>query len=152
VRRVGGVRRVREVLLALAVTACTGVGTLIDTFATLDEARQAGAIERGWLPDALPRGTADIRVAHVSDGRYWGLFSFPPAQSDALHALVAAESTGAMPACDPPGRLEWWPRLLHSPVDPHAVQMTGLRVYTARDGRVTYAINWNQGRAYFWHQ
>ena len=35
-----------------------------NTYATLAEARAAGAVERGWLPPLLPAGAHDIREAH----------------------------------------------------------------------------------------
>ena len=34
-------------------------------------------------------------------------------------------------------------------VDVERVRSTGFRLYTGRDSR-TYAINWGQGRAYYW--
>ena len=37
--------------------------------------------------------------------------------------------------CDPPGRLEWWPRLLLSPVDVPRVMATGFKIYRGADGR-----------------
>ena len=43
----------------------------------------------------------------------------------------------------PPGRLEFWPRVLLSPVDVERVRSTGFRLYNGRDAR-TYAINWGQ--------
>ena len=36
-----------------------------------------------------------------------------------------------------------------SPVNVERVRSTGFRLYSGRDSR-TYAINWGQGRAYYW--
>jgi hypothetical protein len=137
-------------LVLFAVLACAGVRVTTDTYATLDEARQAGAVQHAWLPEGLPPGTNEIRVAHLGDGRQWGLFSFPAAESASLRALLGDELTRDVPPCDPPGRLEWWPRLLRSRIDPDAARATGLQLYATKSGRISFAINWNQGRAYFW--
>jgi hypothetical protein len=67
-----------------------------------------------------------------------------------VRALVGAEITATPPECDPPGRLEWWPRILRSPLDLAQLQSTGLRLYRSRDNRLTYAVNWQQGRAFYW--
>ena len=71
--------------------------------------------------------------------------------TDERHWRPAAGFRGlpeALVNCDPPGRLEFWPRVLHSPVDVEKVRSTGFRLYSG--GGRTYAINWGQGRAYYW--
>ena len=134
----------------LAVAACTGVQTTTGVYATLSEARDAGAIDRGLVPGGLPSSTIDLREAHRGDEQLWGVFAFAPADGGALRALVGAEITADPPDCDPPGRLEWWPRLLRSPIDLGQVHATGLQIYRSRDGRLTYAVHWRQGRAFYW--
>lgn len=136
--------------VAAAVAACSGVRSQSDTFATLQEARAAGAIDRGWVPNGLPESTTDLRDAHEPSGTHWGRFSFPPAQGDALRSLIGDEITSSAPPCDPPGRFEWWPRLLRTPINLETAHLTGLHLYTARDGRRAFAINWNQGQGYYW--
>jgi hypothetical protein len=106
--------------LALLV-ACSAVRSESDVFATLQEARAAGAIERGWVPAGLPEKTTDLRDAHVPSGTHWGLFSF-----------------------------EWWPRLLRTPIDVDTAHEIGLHLYMSRDARRVFAINWNQGKGYYW--
>ncbi|HEX9092926.1 MAG TPA: hypothetical protein VF902_03000, partial [Coriobacteriia bacterium] len=65
----------------LASTACRNTDVVTGTYATLAEARQAGAIERGWIPAFVPAGAHDLREAHDLDtSRRWGLFNF--AESD----------------------------------------------------------------------
>jgi hypothetical protein len=118
-------------------------------YATVAEARQDGAVAAGWVPEGLPPGATDLRQGHLPDGSHWGLFAFPVEQSAAVRALVGDEHTTSIPDCDPPGRFEWWPRLLRSPMDPARIHATGFRVYAGRDGR-TYAINWSDGQAYYW--
>jgi hypothetical protein len=135
--------------LALLV-ACSAVRSESDVFATLQEARAAGAIERGWVPAGLPEKTTDLRDAHVPSGTHWGLFSFPPADAAPLRALVGDEITTSPPRCNPPGRFEWWPRLLRTPIDVDTAHEIGLHLYMSRDARRVFAINWNQGKGYYW--
>jgi len=137
-------------LLLLFATCCAGIETTTGVYATVGEARAAGAIERGFVPEGLPASVTDLREAHRGRSQQWGLFVFPPADGDAVRALVAAEITAKAPECDPPGRLEWWPRILRSPLDLAQLQSTGLRLYRSRDNRLTYAVNWRQGRAFYW--
>jgi hypothetical protein len=145
------------VALALVVlSACTpierAIGSKTGVYATLDEARAAGAIDGGWVPQGLPPGTSDLRVAYLSDGTQWGIFAFPPAQGDGLRSLLGDEITSNIAHCTAPGRFEWWPHVLRDPIDLNTVHATGLRLYAARDGRRTFAVNWNQGRAYYWRE
>ena len=134
----------------LLVGGCAGIDTKTGIYATVAEAREAGAVERGWVPQGLPASATDLRVAYRGNEQQWGVFVFPPADGDAVRALVGPEITTGPPDCDPPGRLEWWPRILRSPLDLAQVQATGLRLYRARTGNLTYAVNWNQGRAFYW--
>jgi hypothetical protein len=141
-------RRVLPPLIVFA-TCCAGIETKTGVYATVAEARAAGAMERGFVPEGLPATATDLREAH-HDSQRWGLFVFPPADGEAVRALVGAEITATPPDCHPPGRLEWWPRILRSPLDLVQLQSTGLRLYRSRDDRLTYAVNWQQGRAYYW--
>jgi len=120
----------------------------IGVYNTLEDARAAGAISAGWVPDGLPSGVTELREGHLPDGRHWGVFTFPRSADGAIKALASSEITPGTLTCDPPGRIEWWPRLVQSPVDVERVRGTGFRVYSG--GGRTWVINWGQGRAYYW--
>jgi hypothetical protein len=137
--------------LALAVGGCRDIDVLTETYATLAEAQAAGAVDRGWLPRGLPPGTRELRLAHdVDSSRRWGLFNFSPGEGDALSALIGPEISLDGLECNPPGRIEWWPVLLRKRLDGERIKATGLRAYAARDGDLVFAVNWAQGRAYYW--
>jgi hypothetical protein len=136
------------VLLLLALVGCSDLRVKMGIYATLDEARKAGAVASGWVPEGLPQGTSDLREGHLPDGRHWGAFTFPSGDDAPVRALIGAEIVTGTLECEPPGRLEFWPRVLFSPVDVERVRSTGFRVYHGGDR--TYAINWGQGRAYYW--
>ena len=152
VREVLGVLKVLAIVAALGVIAgCAGspLSVKLAVFNTVDEARNAGAIQAGWVPDGLPGRTSDLRAGYMPDGRHWGVFAFPSSEEAALRRLARDEITSGTLECDPPGRLEFWPRLLRTPIDIERVRATGFRLYRGGDSR-TYAINWGQGRAYYW--
>ncbi len=136
------------ILMVLGAPACSDLGVKMGVYQTVDEARTAGAIANRWVPEGLPAGASDLREGHLPDGRHWGAFSFPAADSAPVRALLGPEIATGTLECRPPGRLEFWPRLLRSPIDVARVRSTGFRLYTAADR--TYAINWGQGRAYYW--
>jgi hypothetical protein len=134
---------------AILLAACSDLRVKVEVYDNVDEARAAGAVAAGWVPDALPRSTGDLHAGHLPDGRYWGVFTFARADEPAVRALVGSEVTSGTLTCDPPRRLEWWPRIVQSPVDVNQVRSTGFQVYRGADAR-NYVVNWGQGRAYYW--
>lgn len=140
------------VLLVAGITACAGIQSKTNSFRTLDEARAAGAIANGWLPEGLPSGTREIRIAYVpGTADRWGIINFPASEASALQQLLTPDEIGfAGQDIDIPPRIEWWPVVLRGKVDDERVRTTGLRAYRSRDGQLVFAVNWNQGRAYYW--
>jgi hypothetical protein len=132
--------------------SCKNIDVVTASYSTLAEARDAGAIERGWIPRETPAGAHDIREAHDADtNRRWGLFSFLPADTEPLRAMLQQDEWPlAGVRCDIPGRIEWWPILLRGALDPEELKNAGLKAYRARRDNLIVAVNWNQGRAYYW--
>ncbi len=139
-------------LLTVFLVGCRNVDVVTASYATLDEARREGAIERGWIPEGLPPRTYEIREAHDLDSnRRWGLFSFQLEESDVLRRLLKAEEFPlAGVRADAPPRIEWWPVLFRGALDPDAIAATGLRAYQSASGDLVFLVNWKQGRAYYW--
>ena len=108
-------------------------------------------MEYRWTPDTanLPAAASDLRAGYMPDGRHWGVFAFRAADEPAVRPRMGEEITAGPLECDPPGRLEFWPRVLRTPIDLEKVRSTGFRLYRGTDGR-QYAINWGQGRVYYW--
>jgi hypothetical protein len=136
----------------VVLAGCAGPAVQTATYATLAEARAAGAIEKGWVPADLPEGVYELRAAYAIDGwERWGLFNFRPADADALRAVLDPEElplTGTR--MEIPGRIEWWPVILRGDLDVERIEATGLRAYRARTGGRVFGVNWSQGRAYYW--
>lgn len=138
-------------LLLVAAAACRDLDVVTGTYATLQEAEAEGAVAQGWIPRGLPPGSRELREAHDLDSdRRWGLFNFPQEETEALRGLLGKEIAVAGLRCRPPRRIEWWPLVLREDLDPAQVGATGLRVYAAREGDLIFAVNWSQGRAYYW--
>ena len=140
------------VVALVAAAACSGIDAQTNSFATLAEAAEAGAIAKGWMPAGLPPGSHDIRQGHVpGTPQRWGIIEFPQSENAALRALLEPEE---LPIdgqrCEIPGRVEWWPAVLRGTLDGERLASTQLRAYRARQGNLIFAVNWNQGRAYFW--
>lgn len=145
-------RPVLTFLLVFVAGACRDLDVVTESYATLEEAKNAGAIERGWVPDGLPPGTTELREAHDLDSnRHWGLFLFPQSESDALRRLLQPDEVSlAGRTIDIPGRVEWWPVLLRGRLDEEKVKSTGLRAYRSVRGDRLFLVNWQQGRGYYW--
>lgn len=139
---------------ALSGASCSDLDVVTASYRTLAEARDAGAIERGWVPEGLPEGTHELREAHDLDSnRRWGLFNFPPPRGDELRALLEPhEISLAGVTCDIPARIEWWPVLLRNRLDHERIKSAGLKAYRARGGGLLFVVNWEQGRAYYWSE
>jgi hypothetical protein len=140
------------VLSAGVSAACRNIDVVTASYATLAEARAAGAVQRGYVPDGIPPGAHDLREAHDLDtNRRWGLFGFPANERPALEALLdPTELPIEGLRCDMPGRIEWWPVLLRGQIDGGRARATGLRAYRTKAGDLVFLVNWNQGRAYYW--
>jgi hypothetical protein len=142
------------VAAAMFLAACAGIKSQTNSYATLTEARASGAIAKGWIPEGLPTGSHDIREGHVPGAsQRWGLFEYPQAEEATLRAMLEPQEIAAdgLP-CDVPARIEWWPPVLRGPLDGSRVAATGARLYHAKSGGFMFAVNWNQGRAYYWRE
>ena len=105
--------------VALMSSGCSDNDIVTNSYATLAEARDAGAAGGGDLPVGVPEGAHDIRTAtDLDSGRRWGLFSFLAQDAETLRAMLTTEEISlAGVECDIPGRIEWWPLLLRGTVN-----------------------------------
>ena len=138
--------------VALTSAGCRDKDVVTESYATMAEAREAGAANRGDIPPGVPAGAHDIRTASdLHSRRRWGLFDFPPQDAAALRATLEADEIPlAGVECDIPGRIEWWPVLLRGTVNAEQAKAAGLQSYRSRQGNLMVVVNWKQGRAYYW--
>lgn len=136
----------------MLVAGCAGPSVHTATYASFAEARAAGAVDKGFVPSILPPEAYELRAAYAIDGpERWGLFNFRETDVDALRSILQPDETAfAGVEMEIPGRIEWWPVILRGKLDAERIQATGLRAYPVRSGGLTIAVNWKQGRAYYW--
>lgn len=148
----GPLTRRALLLVALVSGGCRAADVVTASYATLAEARTAGAIARGRMPEGLPPGSVEMREAfNANTNERWGLFDFPPGEASQLKNLLDPDEASFQGlSVDIPRRIEWWPVLLRGRLDGERIQTTGLRAYRSRDRRWLFLVNWNQGRAYYW--
>jgi hypothetical protein len=140
------------VIALLVAAACSELNSQTNAFATIAEARQAGALANGWIPEGLPPGAYDLREAHVpGTAQRWGIVNFPPSEAPALRAILESEELSLQgQRCEMPRRIEWWPVMLRGDLNGSLLASAGLHAYRAKSGHLLFAVNWNQGRAYYW--
>ena len=112
---------------------CGDLRVKMGIYANLDEARKAGAIASGWVPEGLAAGTSDLREGHLPDGRHWGAFTFPSAdeRAGARAARIGDHDRHARVRAARPARV--LAARAASPVDVERVRSTGFRLYRGRD-------------------
>ena len=58
--------RLAALCAAVAVGACTGRNVQTAIYATVNEARSAGAMEKGYVPSILPENAYELRAAYAT--------------------------------------------------------------------------------------
>lgn len=102
-------RAVAFLLAAVGVPLSGCVGTLLDAhFATTQEARDAGYVDRGWIPTWIPASATDIHESHdVDTGVSMLAFSLPDPRALVLpDTCRPVERAQVLP---PPLDRAWWP-------------------------------------------
>lgn len=140
-------------IASVTLVACADSSVHTATYANMAEARQAGAVDQGWVPGSLPPDAYELRAAYDlgNPNRRWGLFNFRPQDHDSLRAILSPEEVSiAGVVMDIPPRVEWWPVQLRGRLDEERILATGLQAHRSRDGSLTFLVNWKQGRGYYW--
>ena len=141
------------VIASASALACADSSVHTATYASMAEARQAGAVEQGWVPGNLPDNAYELRAAYDVDDadRRWGLFNFRDGDHASLRAILAPDDVSiAGVEMDIPPRIEWWPVQLRGRLDEERILATGLQAHRSREGALTFLVNWKQGRGYYW--
>src|SRR5438105_936756 len=120
------------VAVALAFASCNESAS--SHYATAATARADGAIERGWLPAALPDSAFDIVESHNLDTNTGGgSFHFDARDSDSFGAQL-----GSLSAEQSQNRVKDHAKLQHD----------GYTFHTAPG--FTLAVNWQKRHVQFW--
>jgi hypothetical protein len=119
-------------------------------YPSLADARRAGAVARGWLPDFLPESSSEIKEIHnIDTNQIWCAFEFSIEETRSLQQhLTAIEPTSVSTVQVRAVDVAWWPRVLQGRLDPDRIARAGLQLY--RNGTMYFAIDWKAGRAFFY--
>jgi hypothetical protein len=128
-------------------------------YSTFADAAKAGEIDRGWIPDYLPKTSRAIHLTEQdSPSKEWCGFEFLPADSQGLRERL--KSIDAFPPSVrwvPSSGVSWWPAMLKGNLDAQKIHREGFELYvveTPADSVTTWinliAINWSEGRGFFY--
>src|SRR5438270_5107414 len=83
---------------------------VVNTYVSAQEARAAGAIDRGWIPRLLPPSAKFIREKHnIDTNESWGRFEFSASDARGLASAVTPIRSGADRECVRDPHVNWWP-------------------------------------------
>lgn len=128
-------------------------------YRSLADADKAGEMNRGWIPDFLPKSSRSIRqVYDLSPSREWCEFEFQPGDSQALRDnLKEVQTPPAVIVNVPNPHVSWWPELLEGNLDGNRIRALGFRLYvlvTPATSVTTetwlFAIDSQKGHAFFY--
>ena len=113
-------------------------------YADESAARQDGAIERGWIPEWLPKTARQIHEIHDLDtNRSMLAFSFSPAEAPEL--ARQCDQVGRDRLEPAPFATAWWPE----DVPPSPV-VTHRHIYYKCSGGAYVAVSPRDGEMYYW--
>jgi hypothetical protein len=131
----------------VVLTACSDI--FYSSYTSLTEAREKGAVERGWIPSYLnPKASAIQEVHNLDTNEVCGIFQFPkgesPVEAGKLRS-ISVEEVMKRPfrTADP----KWWPHLLRPPLDPASLKKAELRLLRDPDGGFPFAVDQQKGLA-----
>lgn len=128
-------------------------------YPTLAEADKAGEINRGWLPDFLPKSSHAIRQAYdLSPSTEWCEFDFAPADAQSLRKNLTEVQTLPVPVARVPNpHVSWWPELLEGDLDVSRIRRAGFGLYVLVRPATSistetwlFAVDWEKGRAFLY--
>jgi hypothetical protein len=102
------ISRLMTLALLAPLSACSDAVT--ESYATWEDARRAGSIERGWLPAFVPSSAYEIRDTHDVDTNAQTLtFKVPATDVDTLVSRLPRVPTDRFNASRVAKRLGWTP-------------------------------------------
>lgn len=136
-------------VIPLFVSACSDRQQAM--FVDLKQARAAGFVVKGWIPNDLPESATELRELHdVDTNEVWGTFRLPTTAGGAIRlALADASRINALSIRSP--NVDWWPRELTGNLNARSLQEHGFELYsTPAPNAFWVAVNRAQGRGFFW--
>ena len=143
-------RREALIALTLGISLLSCRETVSTNYASSSEARRAGALEKGWLPNVLPPSAVDIWERHdIDTNETWGAFRFATSDAAGLLSAVAPVDASTQTVRDP-GDAPDWPDALRGRLGRDRLDPVGLEVFKSTAQELYLAVDWKRGIAYFW--
>jgi hypothetical protein len=150
-------RTVRVVSTILGVAVLLQVGcseTSEKAFLSMTNRGAQDLIERGWIPEDLPRSATDVRVRwNLDTNMVRGSVRLKKEELADMRVKLHPLGENVIPpfwqrASVTPA---WWPRDLNPPKSVSALRADGWEIFTFPSSPKTYAaIRSSEGRLYFW--
>ena len=94
--------------LCLSLAACLGTTTIDASYDDVTEALEAGMVEKGWIPDWIPRNAVNLREVHDLDTNVSELsFEIPDAVE--MRLPVDCKPVGYPETVETRIHRRWWP-------------------------------------------
>jgi hypothetical protein len=136
------------VVLTVGLASCGE--TPVSRYATMAEARSAGAIDRGWVPSFLPESTTSILESHnIDTNETWGTFRFSPTEAMALRGSLVETELTAQRLRRPAG-IPHWPAVLEGQIARDSLRQAGLELFKASSQDLFVALDSKAGVGFFW--
>jgi hypothetical protein len=144
--------------LVCTLTACRDAA-FERFYPSLDDAKRNGEINRGFIPDYLPKSARNIHEFYdMSPATEWCAFEFLPVEADTLRSSL--RSVDVLPSevkrVVNPGK-PWWPGVLAGSLDIEKIQRAGLElsIQIVPDTHVSnaiflFAVDRTKGRGFFY--
>lgn len=147
------------ILLPLVIIACSETQEAF--YKNLDDAKKHDAIEKGWIPNILPRSSYEIYERHDLDtNTAWLRFKFDKNDINELIAQIEEVKPNEIytVAFSSPN-IRWWPKDLNK--DSLTKGQPGLKLYKYKrvlqyaDNKqkivpAFFVIDWSSSIAYYW--
>jgi hypothetical protein len=138
------------VLVSIASGGCSD--RFESSYPSISDAKNDGAIERGWIPDSLGGSVNDIWETHNLDtNEMWGKFRFPKGEAplDATKVeVISPEDAAKLRFRDPD--TTWWPNVLQPPIDSTELSKEGFKVFKDSRRELFFALSADAGMGFFW--
>ena len=150
-------RLVARSILGFAVMLQLGCSeTFEESFASMTNGGAQDLVERGWIPEDLPRSATEIRIRwNLDTNMVRGSFRVQKDDLAALRLRLQPLGEDVIPPFWQTGGVtpSWWPRELNPPKSVSALRADGWEVFTFPSSAKSYvAIHSSEGRLYFWRE
>jgi hypothetical protein len=151
-------------VLSILALGCSEMDIRENYYENMAEARSAGALEAGWIPDIIPPSSTEIHERHdVDSEETWVTFSFSKNDMQEMASRLEQVNVSEVPKENftSSGDVDWWPRNLRSSLRNSKGRRTPLEIYKynrmvefathKRSAPCFVVIDWDSNLAYFWN-